>query len=58
MKAEHYAAMREAIEALPQQEGPEYDPTPDGYYARPEVPDSEVREALAKARIYLPARGL
>lgn len=38
--------------------GPTFAPTPDGYYARPDVPDAEVTEALAEAHTRLNSRTL
>jgi hypothetical protein len=52
-------AMQEALaaarKALTQDDASPFDPVPDGYYARTDVPTQEVSAALAKAGIHLPA---
>ncbi|MEV6835535.1 hypothetical protein AB0N17_13625 [Streptomyces sp. NPDC051133] len=48
MKAEHYAAMKEVVEAIPEADGPQSELVPDGYYARDNTPTWEVADALAQ----------
>ncbi|MQY32595.1 hypothetical protein SRB17_05490 [Streptomyces sp. RB17] len=50
------AARAAVAEALATEDVNPFEPTPDGYYARPEVTHDEVRAALAKVGIYPPTR--
>lgn len=62
MNPELQAAMREALsvaaEATTDDDTSPFDPVPDGYYLRPDTPDHEYRDALAKAGIHLTTRSL
>jgi hypothetical protein len=56
------ASIREALavarEAITEDDTDPFDPVPDGYYARPDTPPDEYRDALAKAGIHLNSRAL
>ncbi|MEU8528515.1 hypothetical protein AB0C77_23450 [Streptomyces sp. NPDC048629] len=51
------AAYQAAAQAVTEERaGKSFSPTPDDYYTRPEVPDTEVTDALAEAGIQLNSR--
>ncbi|MFD5511366.1 hypothetical protein ACFWIB_26835 [Streptomyces sp. NPDC127051] len=51
-------ALRAAAEALTAQQPKGFEPTPDGYYNRPDTPAEEITEALRAAGIHLHSRPL